>query len=540
MEPCAPCSRFIPTFQYSNIPFAMLHPLLYELNTRCWLSELSERARRRVTLANVPDSEFQRWQQLGFTHVWLMGVWTTGPRSRAVARAATGDWQERGESPRHFRAVDIAGSPYAISEYRVARELGGEAGLQRFRRKLHGHGMRLLLDFVPNHVGLDHPWLKERPDLFVQSPAEIPGAFSQETSAGTRWIAHGRDPNFEPWTDTAQLDYRQPATRTAMKDVLLSVAERCDGVRCDMAMLELNGVFAKTWSAFPPFGVPPSSSPGSEPAEGGSSNHAAEFWPDAIRATRRARADFLFLAEAYWSLEEQLLSQGFDYAYDKTLYDELIRRDSVGAQRHLLGATARFLAGGAHFLENHDEARIASKLPFAEHRAAALLVLTLPGMCLLHDGQLDGARIRTPVQLSCRPPEPPQRNIVEMYERLLQALKQSAVGRGRYRLLAPRVAWPGNPTAQDIVLIQWQAATPDFDLVAINLASHRSQCYAPLEIENLGRSDWLLTDLVGDEKHRRSGVELAAQGLYLDLVENGAQLLHFSPGGVQLAGVLPE
>src|SRR5205823_1016840 len=143
--------------------------------------------------------------------------------------------------------ADIAGSPYAIGDYEVPAALGGEAGLQFFRQTLQARGLKLLLDFVPNHLGLDHPWVNERPELFVQSPAAIPDAFQQQTPGGTRWLAHGKDPYFPGWTDTVQLDYRRADTRAAMAELLLKIADRCDGVRCDMAMLVLNDIFNKTW-----------------------------------------------------------------------------------------------------------------------------------------------------------------------------------------------------------------------------------------------------------------------------------------------------
>ena len=65
------------------------HPILYEINTRCWLRELSDRLGQPVTPATVPDEEFASWQKLGFTHIWLMGVWTTGSRARRLALEET-------------------------------------------------------------------------------------------------------------------------------------------------------------------------------------------------------------------------------------------------------------------------------------------------------------------------------------------------------------------------------------------------------------------------------------------------------------------
>jgi hypothetical protein len=480
-------------------------PLVYEVNTRCWLKELLERSGRPVTLAEIPDSEYERWHRRGFTHIWLMGVWRVGARCREVALAG-------GFSP---NAAEVTGSPYAIAEYRVCPSLGGESGLQEFRRRLHKRGMKLILDFVPNHVGLDHPWTSERPELFVQSPTQTPGTFRQKTKAGVRWLAHGRDPYFPPWTDTVQLDYRNPDTRSTMKAALIGIADRCDGVRCDMAMLVLSDIFAKTWAGF-------SNVPAANPVPG-------EFWTEAVASTRQAHPDFLFLAEVYWGLEARLQSFGFNCTYDKELYDDLIRRDFAKVQRHLLEASPQFVQASTHFLENHDEPRIASLLSPAEHRAAAWLILSLPGMRLLHDGQLEGARIKVPVQISRRPSEPAQVDIRGMYEEMLDVLQKTSVGDGEATILKPHETTEGNLTARNFVAIQWQARPPDFDLVLINLAPHRGQCRLHLSIEGLAGCHWTSKDLLGIEERRFTGTELLNSGLHLDLPGTTTQLLHFTP-----------
>jgi hypothetical protein len=522
----------------------MPDPLLYEINTRCWLRTLSERNGTTVALANVPDSEIAGWRKLGFTHVWLMGVWTTGPRSRAEALKSPELRRSYDEVLPGWTEADVAGSPYAIGDYQVPSALGGEAGLKEFREKLRQQGLKLVLDFVPNHLGLDHPWVRERPELFVQSTAATPGTFVQETGAGVRWLAHGKDPYFAPWTDTVQLDYRCPATRAAMTQLLQSIAGRCDGVRCDMAMLALSDVFARTWEHFPISKVgqasPPAGSggprlhdvPGScltNPAHPAASSPNDEFWSVAISAVRQGHPGFVFLAEAYWGLEPRLQELGFDYTYDKALYDSLVARDIAGAQRHLLGMSAEAVSASAHFLENHDEPRIASILTPAEHRAAALLIVGLPGMRFLHDGQLAGARRKIPVQLARRAEEPAQAGIVDLYDQLLTNLPGGAVGRGKGELLKPRAAWPDNPTVQNFVIVQWQRRAPGFEVVAVNLASHRSQCYAPLTVQGLAAHNWGMKDLLGREFYKRSGDDLQNQGLYLDLPAHGAQLFQFEP-----------
>src|SRR5262249_28288462 len=162
--------------------------------------------------------------------------------------------------------------------------------------------------------------------------------------------------------------------------------------------------------------------------------------------------------------------------------------------RLLLSAPPEYVRASAHFLENHDEPRIASLLGPAEHRAAALLVLGLPGMRFLHEGQLSGARIRIPVQLARRAVELKQPDIEHLYEQLLTMLPTPAVGQGKASLLQLRTAWPGNPTAQNFVIAQWQTESPDFDLVVANLAPNRSQCYATLTIEGLASHNWSMKD----------------------------------------------
>src|SRR4051812_3977483 len=324
----------------------MTHPLLYEINTRCWLNALSEEQGRQVTLTTVPEAEFQRWLELGFTHIWLMGVWTTGPRSRSHALHDPHLRKRYSEILPGWHEKDVPGSPYAIAEYEVPATLGGEEGLKSFRERLSNHGLKLILDFVPNHVGFDYPWVTAWPELLVHSSDKQSGTFEQKTLRGTLWLAHGRDPHFAPWTDTVQLDYRLPSTRTAMIQLLKSIANKCDGVRCDMAMLLLNDVFAKTWAQFPSAEAMPKEA----------------FWTLAISTIKQECPEFLFLAEAYWDRQSQLQSLGFDYTYDKQVYDYLVEHRHADLQKHLLEVTPQYLAKSVHFLENHDERRIASAL----------------------------------------------------------------------------------------------------------------------------------------------------------------------------------
>ena len=494
----------------------MSYPLLYEINTRCWLRELSAAAGKTLTLAEVPEAELTGWRELGFTHVWLMGVWPSGPKARKAALGEGINRRVYAEVLRDWREEDVTGSPYAIADYVVAGELGGDEALAVFRKRLNDVGLKLVLDFVPNHLGLDHRWVKERTELFVQSATQMAETFPVQRAIGTRWVAHGKDPNFPAWTDTAQLDYRNPATRNAMIEQLTLVAARCDGVRCDMAMLLLNDLFARHWAKFPFTEAVPE----------------REFWTEAIASVWRGHPQFLFISESYWGLESALQTLGFDFTYDKVLYDELVFHDPSAVTRHLYEeSSAAFIENSVHFLENHDERRAAGAFVPAEHRAAALLILGLPGLRMLHEGQLTGARTKIPVQLVRRPVEPVNEEVKRIYDPLLRSVRASAVGQGKATLLRPRAAWPDNQTWRNFVIVQWQTKPGEFDLVVVNLVPHRCQCYVPLTIPNLASHHWSIRDLLGTERYLRVGADLERQGLYLDVPPYAAQIFHFQPGG---------
>jgi glycosidase len=339
---------------------------------------------------------------------------------------------------------------------------------------LHRHGLKLLLDFIPNHVGLDHPWLHEEPQLFVHNSKKMPGMFEPPGKARDLFIAHGKDPYFPPWTDTAQLDYRNPETRTRMQNELLSVANRCDGVRCDMAMLLLEEVFARNWA-----GVPAPVAPMDQ-----------EFWVTAIGAIRSAHPDFVFVAEAYWDLECRLQQLGFDYTYLKAFYDHVMAR-RFPELHALLKQPREFLARGAYFLENHDEERVAGRLGWSEHKAAAVLLMSMPGLRLLHDGQLEGLSQRVPVQIGVRPPENPSADVARFYDDLLVALQDTSIGAGEWSMLEPVPADEKATLPAGLFTLQWQSEPRSFDLVVVNLSSETIHCRITPAGSGIAEKSWI-------------------------------------------------
>jgi hypothetical protein len=485
-------------------------PSLYQINTRIWLRELGRERGRPATLDDVGDEFLDHLVARRFDWVWPLGVWQTGPAGRAVS-------QRQPEWRREFQALlpdltdaDITGSPFAVQAYTVHTDFGGNESLARFRERLRQRDLKLLLDFVPNHTALDHPWVGQHPEYYVSGDAsdltrEPQNYLRVDTKHGPRVLAHGRDPYFPGWPDTLQLNYRCQALRQAMTAELTQVAGLCDGVRCDMAMLLLPDVIHRTWGSKsqPADGTPPVDTP---------------FWPEAIAQVRGKYPSFLFMAEVYWDLEWVLQQQGFDYTYDKRLYDRLHARDAEAVRGHLR-ADAEFQRKSVRFLENHDEPRAAGAFPAPVHRAAAVIAFLVPGLRFFHEGQLEGRRQRVSMHLGRRPVEAVDAALHEFYQQLLDLVKLPTVRDGSWRLLDARPAWEDNPTWKRFLAFAWDGPAEERLLVTVNYGHTQGQCYVALPWSDLRGRRVQLRDRFSPARYERDGAALAGRGLYLDVLE---------------------
>jgi Alpha amylase, catalytic domain len=460
---------------------------IYELNTAVWLQRLGG-----VSLAAVPAREWDALAALPVDAVWLMGVWRRSPAGLEIALADPGLMAGFRSALPDLAEGDVIGSPYCVREYVVDERFGGRAGLAQARAQLAARGLRLILDYVPNHVAPDHPWLAERPGCFVRGTeddlARDPAGFLR-TPGGI--VARGRDPYFPPWPDVVQLDAFSGELRDAVAELLIDVGAQCDGLRCDMAMLMTNDVFARTWRLEPP---------------------AQEFWPQLIARVKAAHPDLEFIAEAYWDMEWTLQQQGFDHCYDKRLYDRLVHEGAESVRGHLqadLGYQERLL----RFIENHDEPRAAATFAPGPARAAAVVASTLPGARLFHDGQLDGHRVHIPVFLGRGPDEAPDEDLRAFYGRLLEAAKALT---GGWRL-CETAGWPDNDSHRRLVAWSWERA-----LVVVNLSDAPAQ--AQVRVPWAGT--WRLTDRLSGARFDR---ELDRDGLYVALDGWGAHLFTVAP-----------
>ncbi len=480
-------------------------PFIYEVNTWVWLDELGRKHGVPVDLATVPEAEWDAVAALGAEAVWLMGVWERSPAGRRVALELPHLRAEYDRALPGWGEADVVGSPYAVRRYEVDPRLGGPAGLAAARAALESRGLGLLLDFVPNHVAVDHPWVADHPEYLVPAlPSDLERAPDEflRTPAGA--FAHGRDPFFPPWTDTVQLNAFHPDLRAAAAATLAGIADRCDGVRCDMAMLALNQVFARTWGIRA--GEPP----------------RTELWADVIGAVRAHRPAFAFIAEAYWDLEWDLQQLGFDYCYDKRLYDRLDHGGAEGVRLHQQAELA-YQQRLLRFVENHDEPRVAAVFGRDRSRAAAVVMATVPGARLVHHGQLEGAQVKLPVQLGRRPAEPVDAEARAFYRALLAEVTDLLYHDGDWQQLEA-TGWPDNPSCGQLVTWCWRLGS-ERRLVVVNLGDRPAQARIRLPWADLGGQWWLLADAFTGERYRRGGDELLDPGLYVDLPPWGYHLL---------------
>jgi len=487
-------------------------PKIYEINTWVWLRQLSEDYNQTITLANVPEEEIKKLASYRFDAIWMMGVWHRGKATRDSALNYIHEYQ--GALP-DVTKNDVSGSAYAIAGYHVEPKLGGRDGLATFRKQLQQHDMKLILDYVPNHVSTDHPWIYEHPEYFVQGTQEEGDHdsidfFHADTADGEGVVvARGRDPYFPPWIDTTQFNAFSPALRQATVDTLVDIGDQCDGVRCDMAMLMMNHIFQKTWGE----------RVGSVPE--------IDFWDEVIPSVRDQHPDMLFMAEVYWDLEHELQQQGFDYTYDKTLYDRMVSSE-VGEIKAHLTADLSYLEANVRFIENHDEPRAMDTFGLERQRPAATLISTLPGATLLHDGQFQGRRIKLPVQINRQPDEPDHPLLEQFYKRLLQETNDPIYKYGTWTMLDALPAFDGNLNHHNLIAYSWHD-DDEHRLIVVNFTHEWSHCKLDLSHwSDMDHHDWRLYDVLSETYTYREGDRMIDDGLLVDVAPYGTHIYQFS------------
>ena len=476
----------------------MINPKLLEINTRIWIKRFGENAK----LSEVPEKYFEDIAEKGINIIWFMGIWK-GCNSIIEKTCFGVDLvSSYSKCLNDWRKADIIGSPFAIDNYEINPLLGGIDDLLELKRKINSLGIKLLLDFIPNHFNASSDLIKTNPEIFLQGDKDFfkRDSFTFFKNSNGKIFAHGRDPLFPAWSDTIQINYFDEQARNFMIDKLLRLTDICDGVRCDMAILPLNNVFQNTWlGVLNKFGF-------NKPAE--------EFWENAIKKVKEKNNDFIFLGEAYWDLEWQLQQLGFDFTYDKKLTDRLADNDINGIKAHLT-ADKEYQLKSTRFLENHDEPRAITKFGDQRSMAAAVVISTIQGLKFYYDGQFEGKKIKVPVQLGREPKEKVLNYMKKFYDKILGITKHDIFVQGEWTQLVPLPAGNNNESFNNFFAWIWKNNI-EARVIVVNYSDNESQCRIKFDLQSK-HDKIVLLDLLNDMKYDRYLSEINSVGLFIDL-----------------------
>ena len=483
------------------------NPVIYEINTWVWLYEMGQQMQFPITLANVPGEKWDDLAHLNVEAIWLMGVWERSPRGIAISNQHTGNLTDFRRALPEFTFADNVGSPYCVKRYAVDEQLGGDEGLAVAREQLARRGVKLILDFVPNHLAHDHCWVEESPEFFITgNKGDLRDDPVTYVQINEDIFACGKDPFYPAWQDVLQVNAFYPGLREAVIEAVARIAGQCDGVRCDMAMLLINDIFEQTWGK----------RAGPKPE--------LEYWEEIIPAVKRSNPGFIFIAEAYWDKEWLLQQQGFDYCYDKRLYDRLEHDRSLEIRLHLM-ADPGYQSKMIRFIENHDEPRHVVAFQAGKNRAATVISSTLPGAKLYHEGQFDGRKVKLPVFLRRRPDEPVDFELRAFCQRLLQAISHPVFHDGDWQLCECN-GWPDNNTFENLLAWCWCDGDDRF-LIVVNYSVLQAQGRVRIPGNDLRAQNWRLIDSLSEVTFDRNGDEMHDDGLFVALSPWNYHFLRF-------------
>lgn len=390
--------------------------VLIAKNSFVWLDQLSRDYGRRITYLNeIPDEELQKLASQGITGLWLIGLWE---RSRASARIK----QMMGNP-------EAIASAYSLFDYRIADELGGEAAYHNLRDRAWRYGIRLASDMVPNHMGIDSPWVAEHPDWFLsldyspypaytfngpdlsadsrvsihledhyftRSDAAVVFKLYDHRNGQTRFIYHGNDGTTMPWNDTAQLNYLLPQVREAVIQTILAVARRFPIIRFDAAMTIAKLHFQRLWFPQPgTAGAIPSRAEFGMTKEEFDQLMPVEFWREVVDRVAQEAPDTLLLAEAFWLMESYFVrTLGMHRVYNSAFMN-LLRNEENAKYRQIMKSTLEFdpeiLKRYVNFMNNPDERTAVDQFGKGDkYFGIAIVMSTLPGLPMFGHGQIEG------------------------------------------------------------------------------------------------------------------------------------------------------
>ena len=425
--------------------------VLIAKSTYVWLAQLSKQYGRLINrLDQIPAEELQSLADRGMNSLWLIGVWERSRASKTIKQLC-------GNS-------DAVASAYSLFDYSIAEDLGGEAAYITLRDRAYHHGIRLASDMVPNHMGIDSPWVVEHPDWFIsrqESPypaysfngpdlsqdgrveIKIDDHYFEQTDAAvvfrrrdrasgeTRYIYHGNDGTSFPWNDTAQLDYLNPAVREQVIQTILHVARLFPVIRFDAAMTLAKRHFHRLW--FPGPGasgsIPSRAEYGMSQAEF-NQHMPHEFWREVVDRVAAEVPGTLLLAEAFWLMEGYFVrTLGMHRVYNSA-FMVMLRDEENAKYRSVIKNTLEFdpdiMKRYVNFMSNPDERTAIDQFGKGDKCfGVAALMATLPGLPMFGHGQIEGYTEKYGMEYyRPRYDEWPDRWLVERHEREIAPLLQ--------------------------------------------------------------------------------------------------------------------
>ncbi|MCP4571011.1 MAG: alpha-amylase [bacterium] len=394
----------------------MSNVVLMAKSVYVWLDQLGKRFDRPVTtLRDVPDEALDELSRWGVTGLWLIGLWERSTASRTIKQ-----WMGN---------PDAAASAYALDDYGIAADLGGENAWRDLRDRAWQRGIRLASDMVPNHMGVDSRWVVEHPEYFLQldQPPYPAYRFTSEDLCGaegvtvriedgywdhadaavvfqrvddrtgeTRYIYHGNDGTSTPWNDTAQLNFMLSEVRRAVSDQILRVASMFPIIRFDAAMTLAKKHYQRLW--FPAPGdagaIPSRAEHGLDKASFDEA-FPEEFWREVVDRVAAEAPDTLLLAEAFWLMEGYFVrTLGMHRVYNSAFMNMLKMEDNQKYRqtiKNVLEFSPQVLKRFVNFMNNPDERTAVEQFGKGDkYLGCATLLVTMPGLPMLGHGQIEG------------------------------------------------------------------------------------------------------------------------------------------------------
>jgi glycosidase len=423
--------------------------VLIAKSTYVWLAQLSRKYSRAINrLDEIPDEDLDDLARRGLNSLWLIGIWERSRASKTIKQLCGNQ--------------EAVASAYSLYDYRIAEDLGGETAYTSLRDRCYRRGIRLASDMVPNHMGIDSPWVVEHPDWFISRPdppypaynfdgpdlspdprveIKIERHYYEQTDAAvvfqrrdrqsgeTRYIYHGNDGTSFPWDDTAQLDYLNPAVREQVIQTILHVARLFPVIRFDAAMTLAKRHFQRLWFPNPgSSGAIPSRAEYAMTTAEFSQHMPQEFWREVVDRVAAEVPGTLLLAEAFWLMEGYFVrTLGMHRVYNSAFMN-MMRDEDNEKYRSVIKNTLEFdpdiMKRYVNFMSNPDERTAIDQFGTGDKCfGVAALMATLPGLPMFGHGQIEGYTEKYGMEYRWpRYQENPDPHLIERHERQIAPL----------------------------------------------------------------------------------------------------------------------